>query len=460
MLNLKNKVVFKGDRTLWYVVIGLMLASLIVVYSSTGSLAFRVRGGNTSYYLIKQLFLMFGCMVVILTLQSFHYKYFLSFAKIVLGMSLIFLLWAKFAGTTLNDAGRWVTIPGIGFTFQPSEMAKLGIIMYCARAIAFEQTEECCSNNVLWRMTLVVPVLFLIFMENFSTSALLGGVCLVMLFVGRLYWKTYAKLIGVIVGLLILMLAVVFIVPEKHLKSAGRLLTVKSRIEHFVNPSETDSDDSYQSDQAKIAVAKGGLMGLGPGNSVQRNFLPHPYSDFIFAIIVEEYGLVGAGIVMLLYLIILYRVGVIVRRCTRMFPAILVAGLGLCIVFQALINMGVCVGLFPVTGQPLPLVSMGGTSLLFTSASFGMILSVTFTNPRRTANSKALLSELLILNEVPNTSIRACSVSIRKGRSLFPLTSKRAFPNRDTSLFSLWKCQKNSLPAVYCRQRLLLKVQS
>ena len=153
MLNLKNKVVFKGDRTLWYVVIGLMLASLIVVYSSTGSLAFRVRGGNTSYYLIKQLFLMFGCMVVILTLQSFHYKYFLSFAKIVLGMSLIFLLWAKFAGTTLNDAGRWVTIPGIGFTFQPSEMAKLGIIMYCARAIAFEQTEECCSNNVLWRMS-------------------------------------------------------------------------------------------------------------------------------------------------------------------------------------------------------------------------------------------------------------------------------------------------------------------
>ena len=127
-----------------------------------------------------------------------------------------------------------------------------------------------------------------------------------------------------------------------------------------MNPSETDSDDSYQSDQAKIAVAKGGLMGLGPGNSVQRNFLPHPYSDFIFAIIVEEYGLVGAGIVMLLYLIILYRVGVIVRRCTRMFPAILVAGLGLCIVFQALINMGVCVGLFPVTGQPLSAGEYGG----------------------------------------------------------------------------------------------------
>lgn len=318
-------------------------------------------------------------MIVILTLQSFHYKYFLSFAKIVLGMSFIFLLWAKFAGTTLNDAGRWVTIPGIGFTFQPSEMAKLGIIMYCARSVAFEQTDEGCNNNVLMRMLFVVPVLFMIFMENFSTSVLLGAVCLVMLFVGRLYWRTYAKLIGGIFLLGALMIAVVFIVPEKYLKSAGRLLTVKSRIEHFVNPSETDSDDSYQSDQAKIAVAKGGLVGLGPGNSVQRNFLPHPYSDFIFAIIVEEYGLGGAGVVMLLYLIILYRVGVIVRRCTRMFPAILVAGLGLCIVFQALINMGVCVGLFPVTGQPLPLVSMGGTSLLFTSAAFGMILSVSHT---------------------------------------------------------------------------------
>ena len=379
MWKLKNQVIFKGDRTLWYVVIGLMLASLIVVYSSTGSLAFRVREGNTSYYLIKQLILMFGCMLVILTLQSIHYKYFLSFATIILGMSCVFLLWAKLAGTTLNDAGRWVTIPGIGFTFQPSEMAKLGVIMYTARAIAFEQTEECCRDNVLWRMTLVLPVLFLIFMENFSTSVLLGGVCLVMLFVGRLGWKTYFKLIGIIVGALALMLILVFIIPEKHLKSAGRLLTVKSRIENFFNPEKADSDDSYQSDQAKIAVAKGGLLGLGPGNSVQRNFLPHPYSDFIFAIIVEEYGLVGAGIVMLLYLIILYRVGVIVRRCSRMFPAILVTGLGLCIVFQALINMGVCVGLFPVTGQPLPLVSMGGTSLLFTSASFGMILSVSYT---------------------------------------------------------------------------------
>ena len=251
--------------------------------------------------------------------------------------------------------------------------------MYTARSIAFEQTDAGCNNRVLLRMLFVLPVLVLIFLENFSTSVLLGGVCFVMLFVGRLPWRTLLKLGGGVIVGIGLLVAVIYTVPEKTLDKIGRLLEIKHRIENFVNPGEADSDDTYQSDQAKIAVAKGGLVGAGPGNSVQRNFLPHPYSDFIFAIIIEEYGLIGAGCVLLLYLIILFRVGVIVRRCTRTFPAILVTGLGLCIVFQALINMGVCVGLFPVTGQPLPLVSMGGTSLVFTSAMFGMILSVSHT---------------------------------------------------------------------------------
>ncbi|PXZ44951.1 MULTISPECIES: FtsW/RodA/SpoVE family cell cycle protein [Sanguibacteroides] len=376
--DLRKKLSFKGDRILWYVIIGLMLASVMVVYSSTGSLAYRVRSGNTSYFLIKQVILMSGCLVVILTLQSIHYKYFLSFAKIVLGMSFIFLLWAKFAGTTLNDAGRWVTIPGIGFTFQPSEMAKLGVIMYCARVIAFYQNERCCDDEALKKILFVAgPVIFLIFLDNFSTSLLMGLVCLAMLFVGRLRLKLIAMSVGALVATILVLLVLAFTVPK--VAEIGRIATVKSRIVNFFNPESVNSDDSYQSDQAKIAVAKGGLVGLGPGNSVQRNFLPHPYSDFIFAIIIEEYGLLGAGVVMLLYLIILYRIGVIVRRCTRTFPAILVTGLGLSIVFQALVNMGVCVGLMPVTGQPLPLMSMGGTSLIFTSAAFGMILSVSHT---------------------------------------------------------------------------------
>ena len=372
-----NKLSLKGDRILGIVVIALMLISLLVVYSSTGSLAFRVRGGDTSFYLLKQLFLLVGCYGVILLTQSCHYKYLLSFATFILLASFGFLVLAKVMGATLNDTERWIKIFGI--SFQPSEFAKLAVIIFCARAIAFEQTEKGCDDNVLLRMLWVVPILFLIFMENFSTSALLGGVCLFMLFVGRLSLKTFSKIIGGLVLLVVLLVAALFIVPEKQLGKVGRLLTVKSRLEAFFVPSKANKDDSYQSDQAKIAVARGGLFKVAPGTSVQRNFLPHPYSDFIFAIIVEEYGLGGAGVVMLLYLIILYRVGVIVRRCTRMFPAMLVTGLGLCIVLQALINMGVCVGLFPVTGQPLPLVSMGGTSLFFTSAAFGMILSVSHT---------------------------------------------------------------------------------
>lgn len=372
-----NRLSLKGDRILGFVVIALMLISVLVVYSSTGSLAFRVRGGDTSFYLIKQLFLLVGCYGVILLTQSCHYKYLLSFASFLLLASFGFLLLAKVMGATLNDTDRWIKIFGI--SFQPSEFAKLAVIIFCARAIAFEQTEKGCDDNVLLRLLWIIPVLGMIFMENFSTSALLGGICLFMLFVGRLSMKTFMKIIGGLVVAVALLIGVLFLMPEKQLGKVGRLLTVKSRLEAFFVPSKANKDDSYQSDQAKIAVARGGLFKVAPGTSVQRNFLPHPYSDFIFAIIVEEYGLGGAGIVMLLYLIILYRVGVIVRRCTRMFPAMLVTGLGLCIVLQALINMGVCVGLFPVTGQPLPLVSMGGTSLLFTSAAFGMILSVSHT---------------------------------------------------------------------------------
>lgn len=359
-------------------IIGLMVASVMVVYSSTGSLAYKEHSGNTSYFLIKQLLLIFGCFVVMLTLQSLHYKYFLSFAFVVLVMSFVFLLWLQYAGITLNSAIRWIRIPIVGLTFQPSEMAKLGVILYLARVISFYQTEKYCDDHVLYKVALfIAPVVFLIFLENFSTSFLLGVVCLLMLFIGRLKLKTIGMIVGSAIVVLALMLLLAFTVPK--IGEIGRIATVKNRIIEFFCPELSSSDDSYQSDQAKIAVAKGGLVGVGPGNSTQRNFLPHPYSDFIYAIIIEEYGLIGAGIVMLLYLIILYRVGVIVRRCTRIFPALLVAGMGLSIVLQALINMGVCVGLLPVTGQPLPLVSMGGTSLLFTSAAFGMILSVSYT---------------------------------------------------------------------------------
>lgn len=375
--NWREKIAFKGDKVLWYVIIMLMIASVMVVYSSTGRLAYRVHDGNTAYYLMKQLMLIAGCFLVMLGLQSMHYKWFLTFAKIVLGMSFIFLLWAKFAGTNLNDASRWVTIPLIGFTFQPSELAKLAIIMYTARTISFYQNERSCDDEALKNILIFVgPSILLIFLDNFSTSLLVGLICMTMLFVGRLRLRLMLVTLGALFGVVAVILILAFTVPQ--FEKIGRVATIKGRVTAFFAGGGNE-DYSYQSDQAKIAVAKGGIVGQGPGNSDQRNFLPHPYSDFIFAIIIEEYGLFGGGVIMLLYLIILYRIGVIVRRCTRTFPALLVIGLGLSIVFQAFVNMGVCVGLFPVTGQPLPLVSMGGTSLLFTSAAFGMILSVSHT---------------------------------------------------------------------------------
>ena len=378
MFKERLKLDFKGDKVLWYIIIILMLASIMVVYSSTGQLAYREKGGNTSFYLIKQLILMLGCIGVIIGLQSVHYKYFLTFSKVVLGMSFIFLLWAKFAGTNLNDADRWIPLP-LGLSFQPSELAKLGIIMYTARIIAFYQTDKGCSDEDLKNVLLFTgPLIFLIFLDNFSTSFLLGLICMTMLFVGRLRLKLILISFASLIALVGIILVLAFTVPR--FEKIGRVETIKGRVTNFFSGAKKErGDSSYQSDQAKIAVAKGGLMGVGPGNSEQRNFLPHPYSDFIFAIIIEEYGLLGGGLTLLLYLIILYRIGVIVKRCTRTFPALLVTGLGLSIVFQAFVNMGVCVGLFPVTGQPLPLVSMGGTSLLFTSAAFGMILSVSHT---------------------------------------------------------------------------------
>ncbi len=297
MFNWKDKIRFKGDKVLWYVIIGLMIASVMVVYSSTGRLAYRVKDGNTSFYLMKQLFLMAGCFVVILGLQSVHYKYLFKFSKVILGMAFVFLLWAKFAGTNLNDADRWITIPLIGFTFQPSELAKIGIILYTARIITYYQTERNCSDEALKSVLLYVgPVIFMIFMDNFSTSLLMGLICMTMLFVGRLRLKLMAMSVGALIGVVGMILVLAFTVPQ--FEKVGRVATIKGRVTEFFAGGQREGY-SYQSDQAKIAVAKGGFLGVGPGNSEQRNFLPHPYSDFIFAIIIEEYGLIGGDVVAL-----------------------------------------------------------------------------------------------------------------------------------------------------------------
>ena len=370
---LKN-LSLRGDKVIWVIIFFLSMISLLVVYSSTGTLAYKVKGGNTSYFFIKQLILLGGCYMIMYVVHRIHFKVYSSSANLVLIVSIGLLILAKFVGTNLNDASRWITIPGIGFNFQPSELAKLALILHVSRTLSRFQSEDSCKKEAFLHIIIPVGIVcFLIFLDDFSTSILLGGVCYLLMFIGRVAKKYLLGSVGVVLGLVIMLIVMAPLLP-----SIGRVQTVRSRIVNFFDKDETNVNNSqnYQVEQAKIAVVSGGVFGKGPGNSSQRNFLPHPYSDFIYAIILEEMGWIGGFVILIFYLFLMYRAGLIVRKCNRTFPALLVIGLALSIVFQALTNMAVSVNLIPVTGQPLPLVSMGGTSLIFTSAAFGMILSV------------------------------------------------------------------------------------
>lgn len=382
---------FKGDRVLWNVIVLLMIASVMVVYSSTGKLAYHKQDGNTLFYLGRQLILLGGCFGVLFVTQAFSWRWFYRNAGTLLLVAAGLLVMAAFGGMNINGAGRWIRIPVVGLTFQPSEFAKIAIVLYTARLLSDYQTLRGCDDEALARFWLPAAVIGLIFLDNFSTSALISVVCLVMFMVGRMSWKLLAKVCGGMAGALALVLALGLLVPQT--REWGRIGTIIGRVVAFVEKGDSKSSEqqnyNYQSEQAKIAVAKGGLVGCGPGNSVQRNFLPHAYSDFIYAIIIEEYGLWGGAFVLLLYAIILFRTGVIGRKCLKyevvnprgapaIFPTLTVVGLGLSIGLQALFHMGVNVGALPVTGQTLPLVSMGGTSLWFTSAAFGIMLSIAY----------------------------------------------------------------------------------
>lgn len=383
----KGKITFKGDKILWYVIIMLMIVSIMLVYSSTGRLAYNKQEGNTLFYLGRQLGLLAGCFGVLFVMQSFSWRWLYRNAGILLVIAAGLLLLAALGGTNINGAGRWIKIPIVGITFQPSEFAKIAIVIYTAKLLSDYQTERGCEDEALRRFWIPALVIGLIFLDNFSTSALISVVCLVMFMIGRIRWKLLAKTCGAMVGALALVLALGILVPQ--VKEWGRIGTIVGRMTAFVVKSddEDQKDYNFQSEQAKIAVAQGGLLGCGPGNSVQRNFLPNAFSDFIYAIIIEEYGLGGGGFILLLYAVILFRAGVIGRKCMRsdnlnsrgtpdVFPSLVVIGLGLSVVLQALFHMGVNVGALPVTGQTLPLVSMGGTSLWFTSAALGIMLGM------------------------------------------------------------------------------------
>ncbi len=371
---------FKGDPSIWAIIIGLSVFSLLAVYSSTGTLAYRWSGGNTARYIFRHAMFLFSALAVTFILHRFSYKFYARLSSWLLLISIPLLIATLFFGVDENDATRRISIFG-GFTFQTSDFAKLVLIMFLGQRLAVRQEQITDFKKTLLPLFIIIGVVCVcILPANFSTAALLFLTCVVLLFIGRV---SFAQLSGLCA--ITLVAGMILVGGLYGLQKAGvnnvitqRAGTWVGRVERFFVDEELDSDlaENFQANQAKIAVGTGGFFGKGPGNSVQRNFLPHPYSDFIYAIIIEEWGVLGGAVILFLYLNLLYRTILIVRKCEKTFPAFLATGLAFSVVFQAMMNMWVAVGLMPVTGQPLPFVSMGGTSILFTGAAFGIILGI------------------------------------------------------------------------------------
>ena len=384
----------KGDRWIWLIIILLSLISVMAVYSATGTLAYK-RGETVEKLLLTKhlIFVLLGIGMIYIA-HLLDYRYYAGISKILMIITIPLLLYTLIFGANVNDASRWVKIPVIGLTFQTSDLAKLALITFLARMLTKKQENiKNVKESFIPIMGSVCVVFVLIALANLSTALMLFGVSILLLIIGRISIKQISL---VCVGGAILLLFVVFLGPRRA--------TYASRIKSFMHPELQHSDKTFQADQAKIALATGGVFGKGPGNSTQRNFLPHPYSDFIFAIIIEEWGTFGGLVIMTLYLVLLYRCIKIVTRAPKAFGALLAAGLSFSLTIQAFANMAVAVGLGPVTGVPLPLVSMGGTSMIFTSVAFGIILSVSRDVEENLAGkdvSDKIKNNKIIVGEIP-----------------------------------------------------------
>ena len=362
----------KGDKVIWSIVVMLSIISLLTVYSSTGTLAYKYQGGDTMHYMIKHSIIMFFGLLLMYLAYKLKYTYYSRIFQIILYIAVPLLVITLFFGETINGATRVLRIPLVGLTFQTSDLAKITLIVYLARELTRRQDQIKKFKSAF--VPLMVPILAVvvaILPANLSTAAIVFTISLVMLFVGRVRLLYLVGLIGTGAAILGIIILIMFNMPDGM---QGRTATWKHRIEHFI--SKDKGEVPFQVEQAKIAIATGGIYGKGPGNSTQRNILPHPYSDFIYAIIIEEYGLLGGFFVLLLYLVLFFRAIRISLKSPTLFGSFMVIGMSFSLVFQAMINMGVAVNLFPVTGQPLPLISMGGTSLWFSSLAIGIILSV------------------------------------------------------------------------------------
>jgi cell division protein FtsW len=367
MKQLLNKL--QGDRTIWMVTFFLSLISILAVYSAISTLAYKAKG-NSLFFLFKHGGMIVLGFMVMYFVHRMAFRYFSRLSKILLLVAAGLLAYALFFGQNLNDANRWISIPFTGLTFQPSDFAKIALIIYVGRTLAVNRDRLDDFKEgvmpVLWPIGLICG---LILPANFSTAAMLAGICFLMMFMAGVPFRHMSKLFAAGVGMILFI-----IVIGETTGFPKRYATWKNRI---VNSMDENSEGNYQIDLAKYAIHEGGVIPKGPGSGSSRNFLPHPYSDMIYPFIIEEYGSIFGGIsLVLLYLILLYRTIKLSINNPKLGAQLTALGLAFLLVIQAFINMAVAVSLFPTTGQPLPLVSMGGTSTLFTCLALGIILSI------------------------------------------------------------------------------------
>ncbi len=364
----------KGDRLIWAIAALLAIFSFLPVYSAASNLAYVGGNGNTFTFFVKHFMHLFLGFSIMYAVHRVPYRYFRGISMIMLPIVLVLLVVTMFQGNTIAgaNASRWIQIPIVGMSFQTSTLASVVLMVYVARYLSkIKDKTITFKESILPLWVPVFIVLMLILPANFSTTAIIFSMVMMLAFIGGYPVKYLALIIGAgIIGL------TMFILVAKAFPGAmpNRVDTWMSRIENFSDGADTEED--YQIEQAKIAIASGGIKGVGPGKSVQKNFLPQSSSDFIFAIIIEEYGLIGGMVVLVAYMWLLFRIVIAAQKADTVFGKLLVLGVGLPIVFQALINMAVAVELFPVTGQTLPLISSGGTSIWMTCLAIGIILSV------------------------------------------------------------------------------------
>lgn len=363
----------RGDKAIWAIVGILAICSFMPIYSASTNLVYAAGNGSTFGYLLRHIMLLLFGFGMIYGVHKIPYKYFSGGSALFIPVVIVLLIVTLLQGTTIGgaNASRWIHIPFIGFGFQTSTLAGLVLMVYVARYLAKNKENVIHFKEslvILWLPTAII--LGLILPANFSTTAMIFCMVLMLCFIGGYP----IKYLGFIIGAGIIALLFFYLVAKAFPDAMpNRVQTWESRIENF---SSDSGKDAYQVEKAKIAIATGGLIGVGPGKSVQKNFLPQSTSDFIYAIIAEEYGLIGSIFILSVYLLLLFRIFIVMKKTTTIFGTLLVIGVGIPIIFQAGINMAVATNLIPVTGQTLPLISSGGTSIWMTCAALGMILSV------------------------------------------------------------------------------------